>query len=105
VGMYRPRPVDAFGDHFAALVGLEPFRWQRRLFQRLVEGHLPAALDLPTGLGKTSVMAIWLIARAHGAKLPAASYTLSIVALSSIRRLRRPSGCAMRLTAMRSSMS
>jgi CRISPR-associated endonuclease/helicase Cas3 len=25
---------------------------------------------LPTGLGKTSVMAIWLIARAHGAKLP-----------------------------------
>src|ERR1051325_4878550 len=70
MGMYRHRPVDAFGDHFAALLGLEPFRWQRRLFQRLVEGHLPAALDLPTGLGKTSVMAIWLIARAHGAKLP-----------------------------------
>jgi CRISPR-associated endonuclease/helicase Cas3 len=35
-----------------------------------VKGHLPSALDLPTGLGKTSVMSIWLIARAHGAKLP-----------------------------------
>jgi len=60
----------AFDDHFAALAGHKPFRWQRRLFRRLVEGHVPAALDLPTGLGKTSVIAIWLIARAHGARLP-----------------------------------
>ncbi len=39
-------------------------RWQRRLFRLFVEGAIPHALDLPTGLGKTSVMAIWLIARA-----------------------------------------
>jgi CRISPR-associated endonuclease/helicase Cas3 len=39
-------------------------RWQHRLFDRLVDGEIPAALDLPTGLGKTSVMAIWLLARA-----------------------------------------
>lgn len=30
---------------------------------------MPGALDLPTGLGKTSVMAIWLLARAAGADL------------------------------------
>lgn len=39
-------------------------RWQIRLFGQLVEGQFPSALDLPTGLGKTSVMAIWLVARA-----------------------------------------
>ena len=61
--------VDIFDRQFAALVGPRPFSWQRRLFERLVKGDLPSALDLPTGLGKTSVMAIWLIARAHEAKL------------------------------------
>jgi CRISPR-associated endonuclease/helicase Cas3 len=53
-----------------ALAGFPPFNWQRRLFRCFVEGHIPSAIDLPTGLGKTSVMAIWLIARAHGATLP-----------------------------------
>ena len=38
--------------------------WQQRLFDQIVQGHLTDAIDLPTGLGKTSVMAIWLIARA-----------------------------------------
>jgi CRISPR-associated endonuclease/helicase Cas3 len=64
------RAVDAFDGQFAALAGRRPFRWQRRLFGRLLEGNVPAALDLPTGLGKTSVMTIWLTARAHGARLP-----------------------------------
>lgn len=50
--------------------GYEPMQWQRRLYGELVEGRVPPALDLPTGLGKTSVMAIWLIAWAYGAKLP-----------------------------------
>src|SRR5262249_25246354 len=40
------------------------------LVERLGKGDLPVAVDLPTGLGKTSVMTIWLIARAHGARLP-----------------------------------
>lgn len=38
--------------------------WQCRLFDRLLVGNIPTALDLPTGLGKTSVIAIWLAARA-----------------------------------------
>lgn len=49
----------------------EPFPWQRSLLVRhFIEGEIPRALDLPTGLGKTSVMAIWLVARALGAALP-----------------------------------
>jgi CRISPR-associated endonuclease/helicase Cas3 len=61
---------DAFDGQFAALTGFKPFCWQQRLFRRFAAVDVPAAFDLPTGLGKTSVMAIWLIARAHRAKLP-----------------------------------
>ena len=49
---------------------LEPFRWQCRLFDLLLGGEIPGAVDIPTGLGKTAVMALWLIALAYGAKLP-----------------------------------
>ena len=60
-----------FDDCFRELTGWKPLGWQRRLFHRHFErGELPAALDIPTGLGKTSVMALWLIARAQGASLP-----------------------------------
>lgn len=47
-----------------------PFPWQIRLLHDLLAGRVPRALDLPTGLGKTSVMAIWLVALALGARLP-----------------------------------
>ena len=47
-----------------------PFRWQRCLLHRFVDADLPDAVDIPTGLGKTSVMALWLIARAERANLP-----------------------------------
>jgi CRISPR-associated endonuclease/helicase Cas3 len=54
-----------FRRAFSALQGddKEPFPWQERLFQEFVAGQIPSALDLPSGLGKTSVMAVWLIAR------------------------------------------
>lgn len=51
-------------------MGYEPLRWQARLLRLLIDGTLPKAVDVPTGLGKTSVMALWLIALAEGAKLP-----------------------------------
>lgn len=54
----------SFPDSFRSLTGCSPMRWQNRLFGQLINGEIPAALDLPTGLGKTSVMAIWLVARA-----------------------------------------
>ncbi|MCB9535589.1 MAG: type I-U CRISPR-associated helicase/endonuclease Cas3 [Myxococcales bacterium] len=47
-----------------------PFPWQRRLLDRFLRNEPPRALDLPTGSGKTSAMAIWLLARALGAALP-----------------------------------
>jgi CRISPR-associated endonuclease/helicase Cas3 len=62
--------ADIFDRQFRALTGFTPLSWQRRLFQAFANGDLPSAVDLPTGLGKTSVMALWLLARAQGAKLP-----------------------------------
>lgn len=46
------------------------FPWQRDLLVRFQQGEVPPALDIPTGLGKTAVMAVWLVARACGARLP-----------------------------------
>lgn len=54
-----------FDAAFAALTGHPPFPWQRALYDRFVSDrldHIPAACDLPTGLGKTSVIAVWLAA-------------------------------------------
>jgi CRISPR-associated endonuclease/helicase Cas3 len=43
-----------------------PFPWQKRLAAQLLQsGSLPPALDLPTGVGKTSVIDIALFALAH----------------------------------------
>jgi hypothetical protein len=54
-----------FERTFSALTGHAPLSWQRRLFlEHFLRGDIPAALDIPTGLGKTSVIAIWLAARA-----------------------------------------
>lgn len=54
-----------------ALTGHAPYRWQRRLLTDwLLAGRVPQALDIPTGLGKTTVMALWLVARACRAPLP-----------------------------------
>lgn len=47
-----------------ALIGAPPLPWQVRLFKRFRNGEVPQALDLPTGLGKTSTMACWLAAHA-----------------------------------------
>lgn len=60
-------PQDSdFETLFQALTGHPPFRWQTRLHRdHFATGVPPDAVDLPTGLGKTSVMAIWLIALAR----------------------------------------
>ncbi|WP_447972940.1 type I-G CRISPR-associated helicase/endonuclease Cas3g [Nitrospira sp. Kam-Ns4a] len=50
--------------------GESPFPWQEELLYRMLDGEIPEVVDIPTGLGKTAVMAIWLVARARGAKLP-----------------------------------
>jgi CRISPR-associated endonuclease/helicase Cas3 len=50
--------------------GQDPFPWQLELLRCFRRGDSIQALDIPTGLGKTATMAIWLIARALGADLP-----------------------------------
>ncbi|MCB2262740.1 MAG: type I-U CRISPR-associated helicase/endonuclease Cas3 [Candidatus Thiosymbion ectosymbiont of Robbea hypermnestra] len=62
-----------FKDYFEALTGFGPLSWQKRLFgEYFARGEIPASVDIPTGLGKTAVMALWLIARARhkGKALP-----------------------------------
>src|SRR6266498_5195406 len=48
----------------------DPFPWQEELFRRFMTNTLERSLDIPTGLGKTAVMAIWLLARTEGASIP-----------------------------------
>jgi CRISPR-associated endonuclease/helicase Cas3 len=60
----------SFEGAFQELMGAPPFPWQRRLFQRMVTGDWPTSVDIPTGLGKTSVMALWLLAAAWRAPVP-----------------------------------
>lgn len=63
--------MNQFPRLFAALTGNNPLKWQTRLYQEyFLQGQVPSAIDVPTGLGKTSVMALWLLALAQGAVLP-----------------------------------
>lgn len=59
-----------FDQFFHRATGHQPYPWQEELFRRFVKGIIPRSLDIPTGLGKTAVMALWLIGRAHGTVLP-----------------------------------
>jgi CRISPR-associated endonuclease/helicase Cas3 len=64
----------AFNTTFEALTGNAPFPWQQALYDRFTANrpdNIPPAATLPTGLGKTSVIAVWLIALAnHPDKMP-----------------------------------
>jgi len=63
--------AESFCASFYRLTGHRPFDWQQRLFhENFAASNIPASVDIPTGLGKTSVMAIWYLARAAGADIP-----------------------------------
>jgi len=48
-----------------------PFPWQEELLAKFNAGiGERVSLDIPTGLGKTSVISAWLVARSQGAPLP-----------------------------------
>ncbi|MCS6890204.1 MAG: type I-U CRISPR-associated helicase/endonuclease Cas3 [Rhodovarius sp.] len=55
---------------FQLLTGYPILRWQQRLLSRLLADDIPDRLSLPTGLGKTSTIALWLIARSVQPRLP-----------------------------------
>lgn len=54
----------SFRAIFRTLTDNDPFPWQEKLFRRLAAGDLPRHCDVPTGLGKTSVITVWLTALA-----------------------------------------
>src|SRR5262245_52003703 len=59
----QPMSDIPFNETFQTLTGNPPFPWQRALYERFVLGDFPSSCNLPTGLGKTLVLAVWLIAR------------------------------------------
>jgi len=59
-------PLGLFRSAFPALTGTRPFPWQEHLYLNFFsQGEFPSSCNIPTGLGKTSVIAVWLIALAH----------------------------------------
>src|ERR1700723_3466728 len=70
-GTKATMPQINFADMFRELTGNpEPLPWQEELFRRFIANSVERSIDIPTGLGKTAVMAIWLLARAEGAAIP-----------------------------------
>lgn len=67
-GMPRTSEDRWFVKHFSALTENEPFPWQQALFCEFLNKRIPKTCDIPTGLGKTSVIAVWLLALAHHAR-------------------------------------
>ena len=53
-----------FDTAFAVLTGHPPFPWQRELYREFIAGYIRATASIPTGLGKTNVITVWLLALA-----------------------------------------
>jgi CRISPR-associated endonuclease/helicase Cas3 len=60
----------SFADTFLSLTGNPPYPWQQKLYRNFLSAIYPNDINLPTGSGKTSIMAIWLAALAHEASQP-----------------------------------
>src|SRR5215470_19364073 len=58
-------PTGRFVEAFEWLTGYPPYRWQVEAFNAFAENRIPSALALSTGAGKTSIIAIWLLALLH----------------------------------------
>lgn len=56
-------PFEQFDAQYRALTGHDgACRWQYRLFTDIEAGRFPADIELATGLGKTSIIALWVLA-------------------------------------------
>lgn len=56
----------SFAEFFRAVHGFEPFQWQREAADFAVShACLPQLIDVPTGLGKTALVDVWIWALAH----------------------------------------
>jgi CRISPR-associated endonuclease/helicase Cas3 len=68
---------DGFSDFFRALNGnqYDPFPWQMRLAERVIDGEWPSVIALPTSSGKTACIDIAVYALACQADLPVVKRT------------------------------
>ena len=57
-----------FERFFRELTGHEPFPWQIKLYNEFINQNFRASCPIPTGLGKTSIIPIWLLALAFHIK-------------------------------------
>lgn len=56
--------------YFQAIVGHEPYPWQRSFYAELLRGTTPEAVAIPAGLGKTLCVLLFLLARLRNRALP-----------------------------------
>lgn len=83
--------ADGFQQQFEALTDRVPFPWQTALFERFASGDVPSQCNIPTGLGKTSVLPIWLLALARCAEHgEAASFPRRLVYVVNRRTVGTP---------------
>lgn len=59
--------AEQFPDFFEQIRGHEPFQWQYDFVVHLLEQGPPDRIDVPTGMGKTSVLDCWAFALAASA--------------------------------------
>ncbi|KAB2930579.1 MAG: type I-U CRISPR-associated helicase/endonuclease Cas3 [Leptonema illini] len=59
---------DFFAKNFSLVTGNSPFPWQEKLFSEFTKNAFRRTCPIPTGLGKTSVIAIWLLALVYQAR-------------------------------------
>jgi len=59
---------ETFDDLFLRLTDHAPFPWQQALFAEFVQKQFRQICDVPTGLGKTSIITIWFLALLHHAR-------------------------------------
>jgi CRISPR-associated endonuclease/helicase Cas3 len=60
-----------FEKQFEALTTFSPMPWQARLYlDYFSKGCIPPVCSIPTGLGKTNIIAVWLSALSQGASVP-----------------------------------
>ena len=57
-------------QYFDDIVGHPPFPWQRELHAAFSKGEIPEAVSVPTGLGKSLSVLLFLLARLDNPELP-----------------------------------
>lgn len=67
--------ADAFGAFYRAVHGHDPFPWQQDITERILRDGWPDLVDVPTGLGKTSMLDVAVFVLAVTANQPGSERT------------------------------